>query len=149
MSLLFIFVDPQLITPFRSHVQVMFLCRESWFSSSPGSPQSITVIWQLCLSFLFLSFCLPRPSVPWSDVIIHERYVWVRKTSLALWGLYVGALVLRGWCYHGYGGGGIGGRGRTGRKMQQQVTLWAVDVHGLRAVFTAAGLLSSLYQVLQ
>lgn len=84
----------------------------------------------------------------WSDVIIHIRYVWVRKTSLALRHLYAGVLVLRSGCYHGDGGGGGRSRGRAGGKVQQHVTLWAVDVQGLGAVFAAAGLLSSPDQIL-
>lgn len=52
-------------------------------------------------------------------------------------------VVLRRGCYHGDGGGGGGGGGRAGGKMQQQVTLWAVHVKGLGAVFAAARMLSS------
>lgn len=52
-------------------------------------------------------------------------------------------LVLRRGCYYGDGGGGGGGGGRAGGKMQQQVTVWAFNVEGLSAVFTAARLLFS------
>lgn len=78
-----------------------------------------------------------------SGVIVYIRYVWVRKTSLALRGLCHVALVLRGGCNHGDGGSGRGSGGRAGGKTQQQVALGAVDVQGLGAVFAAAGLLSS------
>lgn len=52
-------------------------------------------------------------------------------------------LVLRRGRHYGDGGGGGGGGGRAGGKMQQQVTVWAIDVEGLGAVFTAARLLFS------
>lgn len=55
--------------------------------------------------------------------------------------------VWRRGCNQGDGGRGGGSGGRAGGKLQQQVTLGAVNVQGLGAVFTAAGLLSSPHQV--
>lgn len=63
-----------------------------------------------------------------SDVIVHIRYVWVRKTSLVLGGLCFTVLVLRRGSNHGDGGRGGGSGGRAGGKMQQQATLGAIDV---------------------
>ena len=82
-----------------------------------------------------------------SDIIVHVGYVWVRKASLAFRGFYLMVRELRRWRHHGKGGGGS--RGRAGGKMQQQVRLCAVEVQGLGAVFTAAGLLSSPDKVLE
>lgn len=133
--------------------RVSFLSYTHQVPACPSALLHLRRIWERLNSFC-LSACgspslilFTAPVVcapPRSDLIIHVRDVWVRKPSVDIWDFRVAVLELRSGRSRGDGRRGRGGWRRTGRKTQQQVALWPVEVKGLGAVFTAAGLLSSL-----